>query len=247
MLSENKFSRYFLYAIGEILLVVIGILIALQINNNNEASKAKIFEHKMLNEIRKDLILDTIYFNAIKSRPIRTEKAADRLIKMKKDGLVIKDSVPFLFDQLGTNFNFSYHNGAYESLKSVGLDKISNDALRNWIAEMYDFNYPRTQELIDPIKKETIDYYRKTFDKFFVIDFKASYVGKPIPSLTIEAEHVLNEPHFLNTIYYRMSYAKNSIHRIKGITKSASLLLKSIDSELNIDDPEKNRPKRDWQ
>ncbi len=39
MLAENKFSRYLLYAIGEIVLVVIGILIALQINNANEIRK----------------------------------------------------------------------------------------------------------------------------------------------------------------------------------------------------------------
>ncbi|MFH4967884.1 DUF6090 family protein [Gaetbulibacter sp. M240] len=37
LLSESKFRNYFLYAIGEIILVVIGILIALQINNWNEA------------------------------------------------------------------------------------------------------------------------------------------------------------------------------------------------------------------
>mgnify|MGYP001591841413 CR=1 FL=1 len=39
LLSENKFSKYLLYAIGEIILVVIGILIALQINNWNEKRK----------------------------------------------------------------------------------------------------------------------------------------------------------------------------------------------------------------
>ena len=39
LLSENKFSKYLLYAIGEIVLVVIGILIALQINNWNEDKK----------------------------------------------------------------------------------------------------------------------------------------------------------------------------------------------------------------
>jgi hypothetical protein len=39
LLTENKFSKYILYAIGEILLVVVGILIALNINNNNELEK----------------------------------------------------------------------------------------------------------------------------------------------------------------------------------------------------------------
>jgi hypothetical protein len=41
LLTENKFSKYLIYAIGEIILVVIGILIALQVNNLNEQSKKK--------------------------------------------------------------------------------------------------------------------------------------------------------------------------------------------------------------
>jgi len=41
MLTENKFSKYLIYAIGEIILVVIGILIALQINNKNDERKAE--------------------------------------------------------------------------------------------------------------------------------------------------------------------------------------------------------------
>ena len=41
LLAENKISKYLIYAIGEIILVVIGILIALQINNWNESNKEK--------------------------------------------------------------------------------------------------------------------------------------------------------------------------------------------------------------
>jgi hypothetical protein len=48
MLTENKFSNYLLYAFGEILLVVIGILIALQINNWNEINKNKSTESEYL-------------------------------------------------------------------------------------------------------------------------------------------------------------------------------------------------------
>lgn len=48
LLSENKFSKYLLYAIGEIVLVVIGIPIALQINNWNEQRKAAIWGKEIL-------------------------------------------------------------------------------------------------------------------------------------------------------------------------------------------------------
>jgi len=49
---ENKTGKYFKYAIGEIVLVVIGILIALSINNWNEARKEKIQEIKILGELK---------------------------------------------------------------------------------------------------------------------------------------------------------------------------------------------------
>ncbi len=52
LLTENKFSKYLLYAIGEIILVVIGILIALQINNWNENQKLVKLEKELLREVK---------------------------------------------------------------------------------------------------------------------------------------------------------------------------------------------------
>ncbi len=52
LLSENKFSKYFLYAIGEIILVVIGILIALQINSWNEGRKDRLKEQVILLQLK---------------------------------------------------------------------------------------------------------------------------------------------------------------------------------------------------
>lgn len=57
LLSENKLSKYLLYAIGEIVLVVIGILIALQINNWNEERKAAIEEKEILQNLYENLTL----------------------------------------------------------------------------------------------------------------------------------------------------------------------------------------------
>ncbi len=60
LLSENKFSRYLLYAIGEIVLVVIGILIALSINNWNEKRIERGRLNTVLNIVKADLIKDTL-------------------------------------------------------------------------------------------------------------------------------------------------------------------------------------------
>tara|TARA_R110002073_G_scaffold17446_5_gene65707 strand:- start:33362 stop:34123 length:762 start_codon:yes stop_codon:yes gene_type:complete len=64
LLTENKFSKYLLYAIGEIVLVVIGILIALQINNWNELRKANNREHSLYQNILIDLENEDIILNS---------------------------------------------------------------------------------------------------------------------------------------------------------------------------------------
>lgn len=56
LITENKFSKYLIYAIGEITLVVIGILIALQVNNLNELRKKREAEYQVLNSLLADLI-----------------------------------------------------------------------------------------------------------------------------------------------------------------------------------------------
>ena len=67
LLSENKFSKYLIYAIGEIILVMIGILLALQVNNWNEERKQKQKEIVNLIAIKEDLEHDlkTEFINGI--------------------------------------------------------------------------------------------------------------------------------------------------------------------------------------
>mgnify|MGYP000981554803 CR=1 FL=1 len=79
LMEQNKTGKYFKYAIGEIALVVIGILIALQINNNNEAKKDRAFELKMLKELSIALKSDINYISnhAVGYRIAEVEKSVD--------------------------------------------------------------------------------------------------------------------------------------------------------------------------
>jgi len=58
LIAQNKFTKYLLYAIGEIILVVIGILIALQVNNYNEAKKQEIKTKEILTKIHEELAIN---------------------------------------------------------------------------------------------------------------------------------------------------------------------------------------------
>src|SRR5210317_1676767 len=86
LLTENKFSKYLLYALGEIFLVVIGILIALSINNWNEGRINKIKEQEYLEGIKTDLQSDLKYIDLLlpnyKSR-MQRYATLDSLVKVR--------------------------------------------------------------------------------------------------------------------------------------------------------------------
>ena len=239
-------GKYLKYAIGEIILVVTGILIALQINNWNEERKNKFFETKILSEIRKDLILDTIYIRALKKRSTLVTDAADRLKKMGASKNIDPDSLAKYFYNSGIGINFNYHNGAYESLKSVGLDRVSNDSLRNAISEMYDFRFRRYQELITNVQKNRDRNYVQTFEAFFFYDLSANANGA-IPSAKIPVDKLYEEPKFTTTIVHSEAYANEIGQRLNASLYHITKLLEHLDHELQIKEPHNNLPKVKWQ
>lgn len=64
LLNEGKTSKYFRYAIGEILLVMIGILLALQVNNWNESRKQNLIEIKIVKQLLEDAKADAVFFQS---------------------------------------------------------------------------------------------------------------------------------------------------------------------------------------
>ena len=173
MVDSGKAGRYFLYAIGEIALVVIGILIALQINNWNEAKQLSQKEIKTLHEFRDALVKDTLFLG----RGVMTMESIDWGIQNILDYLGGTQSE---IDSLGSSFGLSLYNqlfyptmGPYESLKSYGFSLISNDTLRNEILDIYEQRLPGLQrENEDYLRVEEwlIQYSSKLFDNLGTTD-----------------------------------------------------------------------------
>lgn len=79
LLVQGKVTRYIIYAFGEILLVVIGILIALQVNNNNELKKSKAKEREQLVYVLENIKKDSAFISGAVRRRERTLKMHDNL------------------------------------------------------------------------------------------------------------------------------------------------------------------------
>jgi len=138
LLTENKFSKYLLYAIGEIVLVVIGILIALQINNDNEIRKSREKELHYLNNIKSDLQLNINeiqdYIDIRSRRIVSANKVIEHF-----EGKPLTD-----LDEFNRNIvniytwrKFYQINNTFQELTNSGnLALISNDSIKNTLLNL---------------------------------------------------------------------------------------------------------------
>lgn len=158
MLSENKTSKYLLYALGEILLVVIGILIALQVNNWNQERHQKETEAAYLTQLLEETEADSIFF---RSRLLLFEKQStsySQLIQLwsgtLNDSLMasipIRNERPFTMAALGS-----------ATLKSIAQDgdKISDPTIKKSIRN-YEQHYEFVSKMIGLLNDDIMLYGR---------------------------------------------------------------------------------------
>jgi hypothetical protein len=140
-MEQNKTGKYFKYAIGEIILVVIGILIALQINNWNEERKEQKLEQNYVALLTQDLRSDAENLTDL-------VKVSDKIANSKYilldyfDGKIEKPdslSIHFLRAIFSSIHNFVPNKGAIEEVKNAGgLSLIKDEVLRSQILKLYN-------------------------------------------------------------------------------------------------------------
>lgn len=139
LLVNNRIRNYLPYAIGEIILIVFGILIALQINNWNEKRKKEKAEIQYLQRLKIDLAQDTLYFN----QRIKTAKnAVERNTKAIRMAYLTQHNLTELKKLLDLHSFFTepliIQNDTYSELTSSGsLNIFLNDSLKIAIIRFY--------------------------------------------------------------------------------------------------------------
>ena len=138
MADDNRPLKYLRYAIGEIVLVVIGILIALQINNWNEERKGKKLEQTYLIRLQNDLAKDTLYLvqniQHLKRQKANIYQFVHELYNVQKTEEEFKQL--FLLQSYFTE-NLVMQTITYQELKNTGLINLfQNEALKIEILDL---------------------------------------------------------------------------------------------------------------
>jgi len=139
LLHENKLGNYLKYGIGEIILVVIGILLALQINNWNEAIKNAKREEAFLFNLQQDLRSDSLHLKEIKET-LRTAVTYKTVFENQMKGLATDpDSLNAHFlKQYNILLDFVPNSTTVDELSNNGLNLISNPSMRRQIVTLYN-------------------------------------------------------------------------------------------------------------
>ncbi|MFD2824438.1 DUF6090 family protein [Lacinutrix iliipiscaria] len=146
LLMENKTGKYFKYAIGEIILVVIGILIALQINNWNENRKSQKLEAQIYTELKSDLLQTRNDIKKTISKHKEIFKSSQQLITDIYDKKSNSQTIYESLTTSSTEFQIIPKTSAFENLKNIGLNTLSNDSLRIAVTNLFQLNLKRLDD-----------------------------------------------------------------------------------------------------
>ncbi|MEB2783017.1 hypothetical protein [Algoriphagus persicinus] len=168
LLTEGNLKRYLIYAIGEILLVVIGILIALQINTWNEWRKDRIKEENILHDLAKNIEINIQTFQNDINLLEEWGRSSEIIILALGNKTVYSDTLRNHFHMARiTKQKLFVSNIGFQAYKDYGLDLITNKNLSAEIIKLYEFTIPSilsTNDLVNEVDAEWDNHIVQNFD-----------------------------------------------------------------------------------
>jgi len=250
MLTENKFSKYLLYAIGEIILVVIGILIALQLNTHKENKNKSDLGYKYLlemrNEVQNDLFNIDSYVRSLNMN-IKNHEAA---LNTKDIAVLPQDSINMIINPI--NIDIKISELTFTRMKNLGLTSITkSEKLNSQISQYYtssiEYLKLASDDFSEQIKKyqDFLKYKQDAID--FSIDTSKEFEFPELYKKSREklhSENRLNSLQFITSLRGRMLIIKDLNEKkelmwfLNHFSTETQNLLESIYDELKSNNPQ---------
>jgi len=218
MIKESRVSKYLLYAVGEIVLVVLGILIALSINNWNENKKANQELYHYLSTIKTNMEKDQEVLDSLKiRRKTIVESCKKERLNFFNETFDLQTTQNALYAY--SDFYFTANTSGYESLKnSTYLGKINGSVLNNLLTEYY--------AVVAFIRQE-----EKSLNEF--IESLETSLAFALDRTVIQANYFMDPEEFANTKITKEDIV-SAFRSIHEATAYRSIISEAIQQEPNI-------------
>lgn len=225
-IESGSARKYIIYALGEIALVVIGILIALQINNWNEEVKSQIFERQILKELLQDIRSDTSNVHAQSRRYTRIVGQINFWLSSSAH----QDSIGRQFEDLFAGINLNLNTTTFETLQGKGLHSLQSDELRRTISEYYN----KCRWYLDMVKKET-GYFEEIYEEPFIkehiyISYDMNDSSNWVPK---NWKYLFGSEDFAYFLGFKKRNLKYNIYFLNAINREAIEAMSSIQEYLD--------------
>ncbi|MEQ8241200.1 MAG: DUF6090 family protein [Cyclobacteriaceae bacterium] len=213
---NNKFTTYFLYGIGEIVLVVIGILIAVSIDDWNENRKQTQLDIEFLQRLESELEKDLADLSVMESNLFKAVKYKRVFERFYSGKPVDQDSLASIFAaQYSISPGFVANTATIEELKTSSLRLASSQRLRRQIIDL-NMRYLELQNVI----RISLDRSQKLLD----------YVGskvKKIDQISAKERSILFQDRFFaNQII--TNYLQTRLETLKEAHESCRITLQQV-------------------
>ncbi|MBL4716008.1 MAG: hypothetical protein JKX95_05185 [Bacteroidia bacterium] len=166
-IESGELKKYLAYAIGEVILVTIGILLAVQINNWDEERKERKIEFQILTEVMVNLKASLQHFHNHSNRNAQIARSFTVTIDNLKQGRPANDSTFFHMGKVLTYPHVSLDITGYDLLKNKGIHIVSNPELRRELTLHYEKHVKTysigTQDVQSDYNGYMLDFVRSEF------------------------------------------------------------------------------------
>ena len=223
----NRASKYLLYAIGEIILVVIGILIALQINNWNEAKKQDKQIIKGLSEVRDNLIVDSLAISNTLKLKLEDMEIQNRVIQLLNNEKPLDSTINADLGRVMIARKIKLIPNGYSLLKNLGLERIENLKMRNKLIEYYEILINLieidTNDDLNEFENVFLPYARNHFSDWQYIKY-----GIPLDYVKLK-----NDVYFKTTLNVNLGNAESTVIMLNDGLRNIKTLLPLINNYID--------------
>ena len=208
---------------------MVGILIALQINNWNEDRKKRILERSTLMELKANLLADIKDVQEdmrVLETPVRS---IDIVLDFIDGNIAYHDSLNTHFGKIPAQGVFAPNKAAYENLKATGIRLISNDTLRAALSDLYEGRY----HYVENYMATEYQFDQRTFGEFYLKEMQEYAFFKY--AKPIDPERLVGNQEFRNLIMHRKLKIQGWFKVQYDLNiKKAGQVIEMIDRELDI-------------
>jgi hypothetical protein len=233
LLIENKFSRYLLYAVGEVFLIVVGILLALYLDNLNDEKRARSVEIKLLQELKSNLGSNLRILDRSLSTELEYLSYNETILEYLDNKKPYDEALERAFGVYFWTISTNPVKGGYDFLKSKGVDLISNDSLRKNISFIFENEFSilkNENEVWSNNLQQNISYpyHVKHFRRYYsAINGTEVEIAKPF-----DYNALLEDDEFKSINTEIISNRKWNINTLEELIGEMETLILQIDAEL---------------